>query len=66
MAKFANQNRQNFLKGFFTGTDETKALQVNNNWVLFKHFNRRTQQWQVDIFTKESFEAMKNKGELNH
>ena len=52
--KYKNENRQNFLLTFFQG-EGYEEKEVNGYW-LVKQWNGNTKNWQVAIYTKESFE----------
>jgi hypothetical protein len=59
MSKVNSANRRNFLLGFFHGEgNETLEL---NGFVLFKHWNGSANWWTVDIYTPESYKAMKER-----
>jgi len=52
-------NQREFLLGFFKQeTDNNEALNING-FVLFKHWDGNAKRWTVDIFTPESYQAMK-------
>jgi len=59
MTKETKKHRKDFLLTFF---DEREANQHKfmNGFVLFKHFNGDNKNWQVDIFTEESWYKMNN------
>jgi hypothetical protein len=57
MSKINNANRRNFLLGFFKG-EGNEVLELNG-FVLFKHWDGNANRWTVDIFTPESYKAMK-------
>lgn len=50
-----NQSRQDFLLTFFDCEDYQEKF-VNGFW-LIKQFNGDTDNWQVAIFTKDSFKS---------
>lgn len=53
----ANQNRQKFLLTFFTGEGyEEKEV---NGWYLVKHWNGNNESFEVAIYSKASYDAMK-------
>lgn len=57
--KIRNSNRREFLLGFFKqDVDHNEAISLNG-FVLFKHWNGDGKFWTVDIFTPESYQAMK-------
>ena len=52
-------NQREFLLGFFKqDTDRNEAIPMNG-FVLFKHWDGNSKRWVVDIFTPESYKAMK-------
>jgi hypothetical protein len=57
MSKINSANRRNFLLGFFGNTD--KDVLELNGFVLFRHWDGHNNRWTVDIFTPESYQAMK-------
>ena len=64
MAKKNNDNKRNFLLGFFKQEiDRNEALPMNG-FILFKHWDGNSKHWCVDIFTKESYQAMKEQRSL--
>lgn len=59
MSKLSNQHRREFLLGFFNQLVDENEIKNVNGFVLFKHWNGNTNRWTVDIFTPESYRAMK-------
>ena len=59
MNRTNKDNRRQFLLGFFK-RDENETLELNG-FVLFKHWDGNSDRWTVDIFTPESYRAMKYK-----
>ena len=57
MSKKHKQQRQDFLLTFFSKEPKNEKIKMNG-FVLFKHYNGANGQWQVDIFTEESFNNM--------
>ena len=52
-------NQREFLLGFFKQeVDQNEAIPMNG-FVLFKHWDGNSLKWVVDIFTPESYQAMK-------
>jgi len=52
--KRINQQRQNFLLTFFNDEPEYQVKEVNG-FTLVKQFNGGTGDWQVAIYTKDSY-----------
>ena len=59
MSKKSNENKRFFLLGFFE-VDKNEAKELNG-FILFKHWDGNKNRWTVDIFTKESYEAMRSR-----
>ena len=57
----SNTNRRFFLLGFFKQEVDKNEAKLLNGFVLFKHWDGQNNRWTVDIFTKESYEAMKSR-----
>ena len=51
--KSNNQTRQEFLRTFFD-KNEYQEIEVNGFW-LVQHWSGNTNDWEVAIYTKESF-----------
>ncbi len=58
MSKKFNQIRQQFLLSFFTEAGYIEK-QINGFW-LIKSMNGDTKQWQVSIYTPESYQRYKD------
>ena len=59
MSKINSLNRINFFLGFFKqDVDKNEAVSLNG-FVLFKHWDGNFKRWTVDLFTPESYKAMK-------
>ena len=56
-----NYNKRLFLLGFFHQEVDKNEAKELNGFVLFKHWDGGGKKWTVDIFTKESYEAMKSR-----
>ncbi len=54
MSKEANKRKQDFLLTFFNGSPEYQTKEVNG-FLLVKHINGDTKNWEVAIFTPESY-----------
>ena len=55
----SNPNKRLFLLVFFKQeTDHNEAIELNG-FILFKHWDGASNRWTVDIFTPESYQAMK-------
>ena len=52
-------NRREFLLRFFKQEIEHNENLLINGFVLFKHWDGNGKIWTVDIFTQESYKAMK-------
>lgn len=63
-SKERRKHRQEFLLTFFDEKPEYQKKEMNGFW-LIKHFNSKTENWQVDIFTKESYQNYKNHKKIN-
>jgi len=61
MSKKGNYNRRNFLLGFFDSNVNKNETRNLNGFVLFKHWDGCSKGWTVDIFTPESYEAMRTR-----
>ena len=59
MSKKTNYRQQDFLLTFFDKEPKYQEQEVNGFW-LIKQYNRNTGDWQVGIFTKESYENYLN------
>ena len=57
----SNTNKRLFLLGFFKQEVDKNEAKLLNGFVLFKHWDGSGKRWTVDIFTKESYEAMKSR-----
>lgn len=55
----SNNNKRLFLLGFFS-EDKNEAIDMNG-FILFKHWDGNKGWWTVDIFTPESYKAMKER-----
>lgn len=58
MSKDKSLNRQAFLLTFFDKEPKYQEKKVNGFW-LIKQFNGDTKNWQVAVFTEESFKSYK-------
>lgn len=54
----ANNRREFLLKFFNQEQDHNEALSMNG-FILFKHWDGNAKWWTVDVFTPESYQAMK-------
>ena len=53
-------NQREFLLRFFKqDVDKNEAISMNG-FILFKHWDGNFKAWTVDIFTEESYKAMKD------
>lgn len=59
----ANRKRHNFLLDIFFENTENYAEKEIKNWVLVKHINNDTGDFEVAIYTKEAFQKYKNYSE---
>jgi len=54
MAHYSNPNHQSFLLTFFPKESNYEVREVNG-FVLVKYFSNNTHEWEVGIYTPESF-----------
>ena len=54
MAKFKSRNRQLFLLSFFPNNPSYEEKEVNG-FILIKYFSNATHEWEVQVYTQESF-----------
>jgi len=64
MSNISKDNKRNFLLRFFKQDKEQYESLEINGFVLVKHWDGNMQRWSVDIFTPESFLAMKERKKL--
>lgn len=55
----SNENKRKFRLGFFAKKEGNETLELNG-FLLFKHWDGNKKVWTVDLFTPESYLAMKN------
>lgn len=61
MSKQNKINQQEFLLRFFIhNVDKNEVIKLNG-FILFKHWDGNNHKWRVDIFTPESYLAMKER-----
>ena len=62
MAKKNKENHRKFMLAFFRPQDVGNKMRRRNGFILFKHWDGNAGRWTVDLFTKESYKAMKDQG----
>lgn len=57
---FKRTRREFFLKFFNQEFDHNETIELNG-CILFKHWDGNMKEWRVDLFTPESYKAMKER-----
>lgn len=58
MSKFKSKSRQAFLLSFFPDESAYAEKEVNG-FILVKYFSNNTHEWEVMVYTEESFAERK-------
>ena len=60
MSKVNRNNHREFFLSYFSNDNRNEVLELHG-FILFKHWDGNHNRWTVDLFTPESYKAMKDR-----